>query len=474
MKSKRLLYVLLVGSIVSALLGACAQPTAAPTEAPPPTQAPAPTQAMAEPTEAMPTEAMMPETMLEGDPTGQTVTWWHAFGTGANYEGVQAVVSEFNATNEWGITVQEASQGSQSDLTTAVNGAIATGELPNITMAFPNDMARWYQVGVIGGINDYIDDPLYGLSADDLAAFYPGSYSAGTLADGTQIGVPMHQSAEVIFYNNSWAQELGFPNPPQTSAEFKEQACAAAAANNADDNADNDGTGGYVYFPDASMVTPWVWAFDGDVLTADGTAYNWNSQAAVDVGVFFKDLVDSGCTLTTPSYPNPEFAGRLALFATSSSAGIPFQQAAMDDAGNADTWSAIAFPGPNGTQVVDAFGQLIGVVKTNPDQDLASWLFLRWLTSAEGQSLWLSKTTYFPSRSDVDVSAQAAADPVYAGALALLPEGKAEPNLPAQGALRNEIRDTYLAIVEAGSQDEIVTLLNGLNDKAAELVAESQ
>lgn len=459
-----------IGLLIAALLVGCSTATAEPTTAPPPPAQP--TAAPAEPT-AMPTEAG-PMTMLEGDPTGQTVTWWHAFGTGANYEGVQAVVEAFNSTNMYGITVEEVSQGSQSDLTTAVNGAIATGELPNITMAFPNDMNRWYGLDVISGINQFIDDPVYGQSADDMAAFFAGAYGQGTLADGTQIGIPMHQSAEVIFYNNSWAQELGFPNPPQTSAEFKEQACAAAAANNSDATTENDGTGGYVYFPDASQVTPWVWAFDGDVLTADGTAYAWNSQAPFDVAMFFKDLIDNGCTLSTPSFPNPEFAGRLALFAVSSTAGIPFQRSAMDDAGNTDTWSAIAFPGPNGTQVVDAFGQLIGVVQTNPDQDLASWLFVQWLTSAEGQSVWLSKTSYFPSRTDVDVSAMAASDPVWAGAFELLSLGRGEPNLAAQGAVRGEIRDTYFAIADAADEAEVQALLDALNDTAAQLVAEQQ
>ncbi len=59
----------------------------------------------------------------------------------------------------------------------------------------------------------------------------------------------MHQSAQVMFYNNTWASELGFDAAPQTADEFKEQACAAAAANDADDTPDNDGTGGLCLLP---------------------------------------------------------------------------------------------------------------------------------------------------------------------------------------------------------------------------------
>jgi ABC-type glycerol-3-phosphate transport system substrate-binding protein len=284
----------------------------------------------------------------------------------------------------------------------------------------------------------------------------------------------MHQSAQVMFYNSTWAAELGFDGPPETSAEFKEQACAAAAANNADDNPDNNGTGGMVYFPDTSQMVPWIWAHGGEILTADGTGYVLNSPQAVAAATFLNDLVVSGCTLTTPSFPNPEFAGRLALFASSSTAGIPFQAAAMSEAGNSDAWGAIPFPGPDGTRVVNAFGQMVGIVNTNPDQDLASWIFLKYLTSPATQSTWIGYTGYFPSQSEVDVGTRATDDPVWGGALELLALGKAEPNLAAHGGVRGAIRDAFDAVANAASPDEIVTILDELNATAAQLVAESQ
>jgi multiple sugar transport system substrate-binding protein len=460
---KKLSSALWVALLITALLAGCAQPT--PTEAPPPAATPTDVPVV-EPTEVTST--------IDADPNGQSITFWHAMSSGANLEGMTALVDAFNASNEYGITVEAVAQGSQSDLETAVNGAIATGELPNLTMGFPNGLVRWYGLDVIAALTQYIDDPVYGQSDDVKAGIFPGPYSSGTLADGTQIGIPMHQSAQVMFYNSTWASELGFDGPPATSAEFKEQACAAAAANNADDNPDNDGTGGMVYFPDASQMVPWIWAFGGEILNADGTGYDLNNQAAVDAAAFLNDLVVSGCTLTTPSFPNPEFASRLALFASSSTAGIPFQASAMTDAGNTDEWGAIPFPGPNGDQLVNAFGQMIGVVSTNPDQDLASWIFLKYLTSPETQSTWIGFTGYFPSQSGVDVGSRPTDDPIWGGALDLLDLGRAEPNLAAHGAVRGAIRDAFDAVAHATSREEIVTLLDGLNTTAAQLVAESQ
>ena len=423
-----------------------------------------------EPTAVPPTEAPTEEPTPEGittDPSGQHVVFWHAMSSGANLEGMTALVDEFNSTNEYGITVEAVAQGSQGDLETAVNGAITTGELPNLSMGFPNSLTKWYGLGVISGLNEYIHDPQYGISDEDYAAIYPGPLSSGTLADGTQIGIPMHQSAQVIFYNHSWAQELGFENPPANSAEFKEQACAAASAN-------GDGTGGLVYFPDASFVSPWIWAFDGTYLNATGDGYDLNNQTVLDVASFLKDLVDSGCTLTTPSFPNPEFAARQALFAVSSTAGEPFQQAAMDDAGNTDVWGAIPFVGPSGTKAVDAFGQMIGVVKTNPEADLASWIFLRYLTSAETQAKWIGYTGYFPSQSTTDVGDRPTTDPVWAGALDLLQYGQGEPNLAAHGTVRSLIRDAFFAILDAPDEAGVQAVLDQLNDDAATAVAESQ
>jgi len=468
MTSKRWMSMVAFGLLAALLVSACTTATPEPTERPEPTDAPAVAPA------PEPTEDMGPESMLEGDPNGQNVVFWTPWGTGSQQETMTALVAEFNDTNMYGITVEEIAQGRQGDLEQAVNAAIATGELPNITAGFPNGLARWYGLGVIAGLNDFIADPLYGTDAGVVKDISPAAFAAGTLADGTQMGIPVHQSAQVNFYNFTWGQELGFDGPPQTSAEFKEQACAARAANDADDNPDNDATGGYVYFPSASTVAPWIWAFGGELVTADGAGYDLNSQAAVDAALFLKDLIDSGCTISTPSFPNPEFAGRLALFTTSSTAGIPFQRGAMEEAGSEDVWGTIPFPGPDGDQYVNAFGQMLGIVDTNPDANLASWLFLKWLTSPEAQSTWVQATAYFPSMGATDVGSLPTDDAQWADALALLPLGKAEPNHPSWGSVRGAIQDAFFAIVEAADEAAVQAVLDGLQEEATALYAESE
>jgi len=460
MKHNKLNTILALATVTMLVLTACGP--AAATEPPAPTSAPATAAPTAEPV-----------TALEGDPNGQAITFWHAFSSGANLEGMTAIIDKFNAENEFGITVENVPQGSQGDLETALNGAITTGELPSITMGFPNGLARWYGLGVISALNPYIEDPIYGVDPAVWASIFPGPLSSGTLADGTQIGIPVNQSAQTLFYNFTWAEELGFDGPPATSAEFKEQACAAAAANLADDNPDNDDAG-YVIFNGASNVLPWIWAFGGTGLTADGSNYVLNDDASLQAALFLKDLVDSGCTLTTPSFPNPELANRMALFANSSTAGIPFQQAAFDDIGSTDVWGSAAVPGPDGTLVVNAFGQMAGIVTTNPDGDLASWIFLKYLTSPETQSLWVSMTGYFPTQSTTDLGSKPDDDPVWAQSYDLMQYGVAEPNLAAHGAVRGLIQGAFDAAMAAADAAAVQAILDQLQADAEDAVEETQ
>lgn len=410
------------------------------------------------------------------DLSGTEISFWHVWGTGTANEGMLAIVDEFNANNEWGITVVPVDQGQQGDLEQAVNAAVASGDLPNVTLGFANSLANWYNAGVIRPINDFLEDPQYGLTAEELAALYPGPFGQGTLADGTQVGYPMHQSANVLFYNKSWAEELGFANPPANAAEFKEQACAATAANAADDDPDNDGTGGLVYFPGASNIASFVYAFGGDIVNEARDNYDLNSQAMLDVALYLKDLQDSGCTFATDSFPNPEFATRKALFTMSSTAGIPFQLAAFEDAASDDEWVLLPFVGPDGNQAVNAFGQMIGIVGSNPEQDLASWLWIKHMTSPEVQAQWIDSSAYFPSQTTTVelVSEFAAANPIWALGLDLSALGKSEPNLPAHGVVRGLIQDAFFAIAEAADEAAIQAILDQLQTDAETEVANSQ
>ncbi|MEE9512691.1 MAG: extracellular solute-binding protein [Anaerolineales bacterium] len=463
MSKKYFAWFLILALALPIVLTACGTPaTEPPPPPPPPTEAPpAP-----EPTEA----PMVPEV----DPSGQTITFWHVWGSGTTGEGLTALVDEFNATNEWGITVEALDQGRHSDNEDAMNAAVQSGDLPNLTVAYTNALDTWYQVGVMADMNDFVYDEYWGLSDEEIADFYEGVWVNGINAAGARVGFPHGQSLNVLFYNHTWAQELGFANPPTTKAEFKEQACAATAANAADDDPDNDGMGGFVLYTGASNVATWAFAFGGDFYDEAGTGYDFTQPAVQEVAEFWKELWDEGCAFATESYPNPEFATRKALFTASSTAGYTYQVGAFEAEGaTADTWGFIAFPGV-GEGAVDAYAQNSAIVLSNPEQELASWLFLRWFTSPETMAKWVAVSAYHPTRaSTVDLlDDYIAANPLWAEGIALMPLGVGEPGWSSYGSVRRDVGDTFSAILQ-GDVADIPGLLEELNAAAAEALEET-
>lgn len=463
MSKRYFAWLLILALALPILLTACGTPaTEEPPPPPPPTEAPPAPEA---------TEAPM---VPEVDPSGQTVSFWHVWGTGTTGEGLTVLVDEFNATNEWGITVDAVDQGRYSDLEDAMNAAIQSGDVPNIVVGYTNALDTWYSVDVMADMNDFINDEYWGLSDAEIADFYEGTFANGVNADGARVGFPHGQSSNVLFYNSTWAQELGFANPPTTKAEFTEQACAATAANTADDDPDNDGMGGLVLYTGASNVASWVFAFGGDFYDEAGTGYDFTQPAVQEVAEFWKALWDDGCAFSTESYPNPEFATRKALFTMSSTAGYTYQVSAFEDEGaTADTWGFIAFPGV-GDGAINAYAQNSAIVLSNPEQEMASWLFLRWFTSPETMAKWVEASAYHPTRaSTVDLLGDyIAANPLWAEGIALGPLGVAEPGWSSWGSVRRDVGDTFSAILQ-GDVADIPGLLAELNAAAAEALEET-
>jgi multiple sugar transport system substrate-binding protein/sn-glycerol 3-phosphate transport system substrate-binding protein len=417
-------------------------------------------------------EVMMPDV----DPTGQTVNFWHVWGSGLPNETMLAIVDDFNATNEWDITVNAVDQGNYGDLENALNAAIQSGDLPDLVTGYTNAMANWYAVDSVVDLAPYMTDSYFGLTDEEMSAYFEGAINGGKAPDGSVFAFPISQSENVLFYNSGWAKELGFDNPPANYAEFKEQACAATAANSADDNPDNDGTGGLVLYASASNVASFVFANGGNMQNADGTGYDFTDQTVVDTANFMKELWDEGCAFPTESYPNPEFATRKALFTMSSTAGLPYQVAAFDaEDAIKDEWTIAPFPGKEGGQSVDLFGQYVAIANTNPERMMATWVFVKYLTSPEVQVKWIEGSAYYPVRSDAVpmLDSYAAENDIWSYGLTFLESGKAEPAWPSWTSARRSVGDTFYAILQ-GTPEDIPGLLEELNVTAQEAIDETQ
>ena len=402
------------------------------------------------------------------DPNGQNIVWWHQH-SGSREEQLLVLVDEFNASNECGITVEAQNQGGYNDIRDKVNASTAAGEQPAaLIVGYQNDQAFYQLNDTLVDFDTFINDPSWGLSEEDKADFFPSFFDQGVHPEfgGQRLGFPPNRSMEVLYYNKTWLSELGFDGPPTTPDEFKEMACAAAEAN-------GDGTGGYILRDDASAVAAWTFAYGGNVLTADGSGYNYSDAATAESLTFLKGMLDDGCAyFFTEGFPNPELANRRALFAQGSSSGIPFyltdlQTAADENGTEVDELAVLAIPHTTDDPVQNIYGADVMITRTTPEQELAAWIFVKWFTTPEAQAEWVRASNYFPTRAGTEafLGDYVEENPQWGAALALLPYSAYEPQLISYQAVRDAASQAFNEIMQGA---DIQSTLDGLTEMANE------
>ena len=469
---KKLITILLASLLVfSLVLTACAPPEVVEEE---------PEEEVVEEPEDEPEMEEEEEAEVEEEPmmdlSGTTVQFWHVYGEGdPRNEAMLAIVDAFNANNEFGIVVEALDQGQYGDVEDKVNAGIQSGDLPQVVQAYTSALANWDLVDQVVDLDPFVHDEAYGLTEEELADIYPGVLASGLNGAGTRLGWPISQSANAVVYNITWAQELGFDAAPTNSAEFKEQLCAAAEANLSDDNPDNDGGTGMVWFPSSGNLLSIIYAFGGDIMNDDGTAYEFNTPENVAAAMYVNELRDADCTFETESYPNPEQAQRLALVTLSSTSGLKYYGYAFSDAENEDEWGFLPFLGPDGGLGTNAYTQTVGVLRSTPEQEMASWLFIKHLTSAENQAAWIEASGYLPTHFSTAamLADYIAAVPQYQSTMAIAELGLGEPEtFTAWYSVRRAFGDAAAELYAATTEEEVITILAELDITAAELVTE--
>ena len=475
---KKLSVLLSILILFSLVLAACAKTTTPPAEEPvvekpveePVVEEPVVEEPVVE--EPVVEEPVVEEPVVEEAPPfeGVTIQFWHVY-SDAPGDALQALVDEFNAGNPYGIVVDSLDQGSYSDIEDKVNAGIQSGDLPDVVMAYTNALADWYSVGFVADLNPYINDAEYGLTAEQQADLYPHLREAGSTPDGAWIAYPMTQSANVLVYNFTWAEELGFSEPPTTSRELKDLVCAAAA-DNAAIGGDFAGTGGIVYFP--TPLTGCTCCMRLEARNSMLLVMPMTSTPGSNRYLHVSFDLKRGCAWQTESYPNPEQGQRRAIITMSSTAGAPYYEAAFEEANNDDIWGWIAAPA-DGTLAVNAFQQMLGVIPSTQQREMASWLFVKWLTSPEIQARWIPASGYYGTQYSTEalLADYAQANPVWESGVRLAAIGPSEPQtFPAWSSVRRAINNFAAELYNATSQAEVEEILARLTETANDLVKE--
>jgi ABC-type glycerol-3-phosphate transport system substrate-binding protein len=361
------------------------------------------------------------------------------------------MVQAFNQSNEWGISVRATSQNSYTQLYDSITASLPTGESPQLAVGLPEYALAWDAGGYVADLTDYVDDAQYGFTSQDVSDFPAVFWSQDAIAR-RRLGIPAERSARLIVYNRSWARELGFSAAPHTASEFRDQACRAHQSTLTDADKTNDGQGGWLVNTSPVTFLSWMMAFGGGVL--DGNGYRFLTPKNLAALTFVKQLYDDGCAWTAqPQADVPAaFARREALFATAGLEDLSDYARGMGSAGNADDWTLLGFPGVSQTGLV-IYGSTYIVLKSTPVEQLASWLFIRWLLSPENQAKWVVVTGLFPLRTSSLglLGDYTKSNPQWSAAVDLLPQGQIQPQLASWRQVRVMIGDGFDAMFRSNT-----------------------
>jgi multiple sugar transport system substrate-binding protein/sn-glycerol 3-phosphate transport system substrate-binding protein len=142
-----------------------------------------------------------------------------------------------------------------------------------------------------------------------------------------------------------------------------------------------------------------------------------------------------------------------------------------------DTWGVAAIPHTTADPVQNIYGGDIMITSTTPEQQLASWIFLKWFTSPEIQQQWAIISGYFPTRQSASdlLADYKAENPQWGAAVDMLPFSYYEPQLISYQSVRDAAQAAFNEVMQLGegwTVDDITAILTELTATANELQEE--
>lgn len=378
---------------------------------------------------------------------------------------LEALVKQFNNENGYGIKVNLQSQVNFSNLYENVNVSLPTDQRPDVVIALPEHAQEWFENGVAIDLNEYVHDANFGFDANDVADVFWNQ----DVAHDARIGIPAQRTAQILLWNETWANELGFDNAPVSIENFEKQSCEAHASKLKDEFAENDSLGGWLVNTEAMTAYAWLLAFDGGVLEEGN--YRFMSPNNIDTFRFLRELSEKNCAWQNASDPILSFANREALFITTSLEELPSVARVFANVNNQDTWKVLPFPNDeDGVLVV--YGSSYVILESSDEKQLASWIFINWLLDNEQDKRFVETTHLFPLRSSTLslLADYEKTHPHWKQAVDLIPQGQLQPQLASWRTIKIMLGDGFTHMYRVNTPSgQVAAILAQMENTAKEL-----
>ena len=144
-----------------------------------------------------------------------TLKFYHVITKDDQLAIINEAIAEFNKTYPNIHVELENVGGSYNGILNTVKEQLPAGNEPNIAFCYMDHVAAYNdQAGSIQVLDELIDHPVVGLTAEQKADFIPGYYKEGaSLGDGKMYALPFYKSTEVLYYNKTFFDENNLTAP---------------------------------------------------------------------------------------------------------------------------------------------------------------------------------------------------------------------------------------------------------------------
>jgi ABC-type glycerol-3-phosphate transport system substrate-binding protein len=405
-----------------------------------------------------------------------TLSLWHTQ-TGSNATALQAMIDDFNRTNDKQITVKLEYQGAYPQLYQKTVAAINANALPDLAVAYESFVADYMKAtpSPVVELDPYVNSKKYGLtkeSLDDIFKAYIDTNRFAQFGDKL-LSFPFTKSLLIMYQNDDILKELGM-STPKTWDDF-ERVAAAAKKMSADGK--TVARYGWAVISSASTYNGWVLSRGGRLMSEDNKTAKWDgAEGLASLQLLDKCIKAQWCYVPKGFDYQNDFGAGKAAFVMESSTGRPFFKASMKDP--KPNWSIVSIPqkDPANARTV-MYGANIAAFKSTPEKQLASWLFMKWFAEPPQTAKWSITSSYMPVRKSAANDAAlkdswSKADPQGKQAFDLNGTSVPEPNVRGQQDVRTVIEDAMTAVLTQKSGPDAA--LQTASTKANQILKDNQ
>lgn len=386
----------------------------------------------------------VPEGGYDGSPV--TITFYHTMGSNLTAV-LDAYIPEFNKLFP-NITVNYTSVGSYDDCRDQISKELTVGNQPNIAYCYPDHVALYNLAKAVTTLDDLIASKetvthadgtteTLGLTDEQIADFIEGYYNEGKqFGDGLMYSMPMSKSTEVLYYNKTFFDQNNIALPKT----WDELEAVCQQIKTIDPNSIPLG-----YDSEANWFITMTEQYGSPYTSATGDHFLFDNDQNKAFVKTFNDWYNKGY-LTTQSlygaYTSGLFTtldGVRSYMSIGSSAGATHQRPAKGADGAYPFEVGIAtIPQVDASnpKVISQGPSLCIFQKSNPQEVIASWLFVKFLTTnVDFQAEFGMASGYVPVLKSVS------ANPVYADFIGKADGGDYVSALAAKVCLEQE--DAY-------------------------------